>query len=241
MSKREMAHPRAGGEHSVFSLSTTTRAGSSPRGRGTRGSHLQRNGRRRLIPARAGNTAGRRNRALASAAHPRAGGEHSPYIKRRTYGTGSSPRGRGTRFGTGRATRAERLIPARAGNTSASRVARLASSAHPRAGGEHTSPAFTSARSGGSSPRGRGTPADNVERLGQPRLIPARAGNTWRGRTALTRTTAHPRAGGEHCGMVKRSVRRAGSSPRGRGTLNDLIAPRCLARLIPARAGNTPT
>ena len=52
--------------------------GSSPRGRGARGTREWPSATRGLIPARAGSTcvAGRYFRAKG--AHPRAGGEHSP-------------------------------------------------------------------------------------------------------------------------------------------------------------------
>ena len=71
--------------------------GSSPRGRGKR---LVENGAgefRRLIPARAGKTAGHLQRHLHGEAHPRAGGENVDAWGRDVIEPGSSPRGRGKR------------------------------------------------------------------------------------------------------------------------------------------------
>ena len=53
--------------------------------------------------------------------------------------------------------------------------------------------------------------------------------------------SVHPRAGGEHPRRSSFVERAAGSSPRGRGTLNELREVLVLQRFIPARAGNTST
>ena len=96
-------------------------------------------------------------------------------------------------------------------------------------------------RSGGSSPRWRGTPTAHQRGFHLRRIIPALAGNTRRWRRRLYRPPDHPRAGGEHCACAARALRSsAGSSPRWRGTR--LLAPALLLRrrIIPALAGNTP-
>ena len=70
-------------------------------------------------------------------------------------------------------------------------------------------------------------------------LIPARAGKTYERKTGQPITAAHPRAGGENRGRLRKSLHRLGSSPRGRGkqlTVRQNLARR---RLIPARAGKT--
>ena len=93
----------------------------------------------RFIPARAGNTTRPTRRRTEATVHPRAGGEHVANAATSASGTGSSPRGRGTR-GDAKAVRLMyRFIPARAGNTCPGLSASLLSSVHPRAGGEHSS------------------------------------------------------------------------------------------------------
>ena len=70
------AHPRSRGEHHHQSVLRYFAAGSSPLARGT---HFQQGGdftRRRLIPARAGNTVASSLLHRASSAHPRSRGEH---------------------------------------------------------------------------------------------------------------------------------------------------------------------
>ena len=76
--------------------------------------------------------------------------------------------------------------------------------------------------SSGSSPRGRGTHADE-QSFGhrEVRFIPARAGNTrpLAPGACASILPVHPRAGGEHIpDNFSRYSRPAGSSPRGRGT-----------------------
>ena len=172
-----------------------------PRGRGEHASgHHQRRPGRRFIPAGAGNTPRRRRIVIAV--------------------SGSSPRARGTRRGTGqrglRSTvhprgrgehdpdylvqdRQQRFIPAGAGNTPALVVLDR----------PHT----------GSSPRARGTP---------PWAQPYR----WR-------ASVHPRGRGEHV-LGDRLVAPAdGSSPRARGTRTIDARIKTWERFIPAGAGNT--
>ena len=135
-------------------------AGSSPRVRGTPQSYRERHG-GRFIPARAGNTAQEQVAATTGAVHPRACGEHGrlwPHVQQRA---GSSPRVRGTRPAPLRGRIGRRFIPARAGNTPATRCRTMHS---------------------GSSPRVRGTPAQRIDCLRVARFIPARAGNTGRPR-----------------------------------------------------------
>ena len=111
-------HPRAGGEHSSSAVRNAWRTGSSPRGRGTLGcadgiAYVV-----RFIPARAGNTTGRRRTACRPPVHPRAGGEHCAASSIHFLIAGSSPRGRGTRPPSIGPAQTTRFIPARAGNTS---------------------------------------------------------------------------------------------------------------------------
>ena len=72
---------------------------------------------RRLIPARAGNTAVVNVSLWPLAAHPRSRGEHLGLGCGVGVCLGSSPLARGTQGQTGEGNPGTRLIPARAGNT----------------------------------------------------------------------------------------------------------------------------
>ena len=91
----------------------------------------------------------------------------------------------------------------------------------------------------GSSPRGRGTPAEPLAARLDRRFIPARAGNTAACPASPSPSTVHPRAGGEHAMVARALALNGGSSPRGRGTRGGLRGRLEQRRFIPARAGNT--
>ena len=154
---RRPAHPRSRGEHTLYMVSSTSLAGSSPLARGTpRVAHLCSKC-VRLIPARAGNTYDIEFTIRASAAHPRSRGEHGLFFGVLRLLPGSSPLARGTLEEINATSRSARLIPARAGNTRRLTVKRFSRPAHPRSRGEHY---YWSARpelQGGSSPLARGT------------------------------------------------------------------------------------
>ena len=232
-------HPRAGGEHVYIIVLTCRIDGSSPRGRGTRVIWPAWEWGPRFIPARAGNTATLEAMDQAVPVHPRAGGEHNPLRRQRGKQRGSSPRGRGTLLHLARHLLGLRFIPARAGNTYSRSRRTPAPPVHPRAGGEHATGTRTAGRSGGSSPRGRGTQCRPTRDPSRRRFIPARAGNTRRPRAPASTTTVHPRAGGEHAARRPSGTSRPGSSPRGRGTRRTCRRARRSTRFIPARAGNT--
>ena len=73
-----------------------------------------------------------------------------------------------------------RLIPARAGNTVPFGCRVLGGSAHPRSRGEHIYPVADEVAYAGSSPLARGTLRARWSSCLVVRLIPARAGNTYR-------------------------------------------------------------
>ena len=150
-------HPRACGEHESLAIITTHIVGSSPRMRGTRVASLPPFGRRRFIPAHAGNTLYWRSALLTRPVHPRACGEHTHSRPHWIAVGGSSPRMRGTRTDRSVSVVVTRFIPAHAGNTGVRQIMRVLGSVHPRACGEHTTAAALSASLTGSSPRMRGT------------------------------------------------------------------------------------
>ena len=195
---RTTAHPRAGGENLHRQPRRRRHRGSSPRGRGKLSSVKINGWSLRLIPARAGKTPGRWERASSARAHPRAGGENHGDISRPRGESGSSPRGRGKPWTQMRAARCRGLIPARAGKTTPRPLSRWLATAHPRAGGENINAGSYLQTIEGSSPRGRGKRQTSRTDRPPTRLIPARAGKTQGRRASCSRDWAHPRAGGEN-------------------------------------------
>ena len=119
---------------------------------------------------------------ISRTTHPRVGGENRINHLERIRPQGSSPHGRRKRrLHQGRSHNLG-LIPARAGKTSHGPDHRLASTAHPRAGGENPHQGYVEVYAQGSSPRGRGKPVARGLGALCPRLIPA-----WAGKTELTR------------------------------------------------------
>ena len=232
-------HPRVGGEHFVGFLHIFLGNGSSPRGRGTLNKRSTLMGKKRFIPAWAGNTISSAVFQNFESVHPRVGGEHARAQSSVHPDRGSSPRGRGTRkmtlFSTGRS----RFIPAWAGNTVLGIVNAIPISVHPRVGGEHPWVSTLRALPTGSSPRGRGTQFRNAFLDGGRRFIPAWAGNTASESSEFSSDSVHPRVGGEHTTGVGAARRCAGSSPRGRGTRQRVTDKEQNLRFIPAWAGNT--
>src|SRR6185312_16389941 len=210
-------HPRAGGEHRRRETATDPVLGSSPRWRGARGQVVDVGQRVRIIPALAGSTGSRASPRPGSSDHPRAGGEHTAIVSGGEAMGGSSPRWRGaqTRRSSRRAD--SRIIPALAGSTAPSSPPETRTTDHPRAGGEHFGLPRPIDRPHGSSPRWRGAPRDTLRSARRPRIIPALAGSTAFGRSAIYWTPDHPRAGGEHVQTKNAYLVGAGSSPRWRG------------------------
>ena len=215
----------------------------------------------RLIPARAGNTTGSWLSQAVTAAHPRSRGEHHCEGGRTACACGSSPLARGTREYAVDCACLSRLIPARAGNTNAPQDAPGRGAAHPRSRGEHWCVCAGGRCFPGSSPLARGTLLLVVVNGRLVRLIPARAGNTFCSSCRCAPSSAHPRLRGEHGTSSPRARAitgssplargtppltmhrrgRCGSSPLARGTQNAGMHRRTVHRLIPARAGNTPS
>ena len=169
----------------------------------------------RFIPARAGNTGAPASARPTPPVHPRTCGEHVFQLGEAGFANGSSPHVRGTRYGDSRRALRRRFIPARAGNTTARRPARRATTVHPRTCGEHDQSVDAAGSYAGSSPHVRGTPHQHGRQRPPLRFIPARAGNT---------------------GFGQRDF---GSSPHVRGTRAQSHPAADAPRFIPARAGNT--
>ena len=153
---------------------------------------------RRLIPAHAGKTAVLSTLPGLSPAHPRACGENDFSFVSSRFSGGSSPRMRGKLVAVVADLVHNRLIPAHAGKTRIGEAIHSSGRAHPRACGENPHTADTARASRGSSPRMRGK---RIQEHGQdvlPRLIPAHAGKTNKGKVPELQRRAHPRACGEN-------------------------------------------
>ena len=151
------AHPRSRGEHPVIAETCAAYSGSSPLARGTRTLTVTIRRRIRLIPARAGNTPWVCGLWGCLPAHPRSRGEHEDPSPALQVVRGSSPLARGTQVTEGRGQTSGRLIPARAGNTTAFSTPGCTGTAHPRSRGEHEPKFFLFDFRDGSSPLARGT------------------------------------------------------------------------------------
>ena len=174
---------------------------------------------RRFIPAGAGNTKPLNKENGILTVHPRGRGEHGRAVIHGHDPHGSSPRARGTPYG--------------------SRADHRGWTVHPRGRGEHCCRVREHAGQPGSSPRARGTPEELPMETTGGRFIPAGAGNTLGRRVLGAAISVHPRGRGEHVSGRFLGVLARGSSPRARGTLRHLAAGACAPRFIPAGAGNT--
>ena len=87
----------------------------------------------------------------------------------------------------------------------------------------------------------RGTRSEHVSWHCRVGIIPAYAGNTTSRTSSRTLSGDHPRVCGEHVESQTGNLRKAGSSPRMRGTLSDRNDMYLMKGIIPAYAGNTQT
>ena len=235
------AHPRACGENLAALYDIDAEAGSSPRVRGKPRRSRPARPVRGLIPARAGKTFLFSQLHQYGTAHPRACGENLSPVPAGWAQDGSSPRVRGKRTEDLGGDHRGGLIPARAGKTHRPRHSVLLPWAHPRACGENLRDAGAAVWEMGSSPRVRGKRPPGNPHTRRAGLIPARAGKTRAPDAAEPAARAHPRACGENTSPGCRRARGAGSSPRVRGKLVGVRPQRLRQRLIPARAGKTPS
>ena len=190
------AHPRSCGADHTGRAAIATLSGSSPLVRGGRDRSRRRRPDRRLIPARAGRTPPKWPASAPTPAHPRSCGADLISVSVRVVAAGSSPLVRGGPVPLLGHHPRERLIPARAGRTCGGRAGRGCSAAHPRSCGADGSLRDRDGDACGSSPLVRGGPRPGGDRSAGRRLIPARAGRTYRGAAAHPPTGAHPRSCG---------------------------------------------
>ena len=231
--------PARAGANCFQASGGTGEHGSSPR---VRGKPLGRGGAgiiRRIIPARAGQTRFDGASGFDGSDHPRACGANYFWVRHHMSPGGSSPRVRGKHGVREGLERAGRIIPARAGQTSAWRACRPGPSDHPRACGANWAVAADEVRLAGSSPRVRGKHGRQPGGRGPVRIIPARAGQTRCTSPLVMDWTDHPRACGANFTSLRRSSICFGSSPRVRGKHGRQPRGGGAVRIIPARAGQT--
>ena len=104
--------------------------------------------------------------------------------------------------------------------------------------GEQKSTTHSPGGSDGSSPRVRGTGLWQSSMRRTCRFIPACAGNSECGNTSGIRVAVHPRVCGEQAHPQDALGDLDGSSPRVRGTVDEMNIRSSLPRFIPACAGN---
>ena len=131
------------------------------------------------------------------------------------------------------------IIPAYAGNTRSRAPPNTGRWDHPRVCGEHLWWNSSTIASPGSSPRMRGTQPLWRTGDGAGGIIPAYAGNTLCPLGCLKTLRDHPRVCGEHKMLFPAFLKKAGSSPRMRGTRNERCEGFKAGGIIPAYAGNT--
>ena len=261
LSGRGPDHPRACGANKPMEMAEGCACGSSPRVRGKPDDVRESSRHLRIIPARAGQTSDRASRHGSTPDHPRACGANAYAEAHSKNHTGSSPRVRG-KLELGRIVlQSRRIIPARAGQTKRPiwpkprrtdhpracganqevLVLRASFLDHPRACGANMIARRPVGVDIGSSPRVRGKPGGACACLALVRIIPARAGQTHAPYQDCRAHPDHPRACGANYVADTVMPSAIGSSPRVRGKRWREARAARPPRIIPARAGQTPS
>ena len=173
--------------------------GSSPLARGPRYSCGSAGADGRIIPARAGSTAGRETACPSLSDHPRSRGVHMMSLTVTSLHLW--------------------IIPARAGSTERHGDQRAEYQDHPRSRGVHHPWSAHRPRRRGSSPLARGPLWLAHFKHIDVRIIPARAGSTLSMPGLAKPGRDHPRSRGVHHLSPERATRSLGSSPLARGPL----------------------
>ena len=169
--------------------------------------------------------------------HPRWRGEQQVLKSFLVSLGGSSPLARGTGLALFTAHNLARFIPAGAGNSRASSVARSPSAVHPRWRGEQHNRAITDRLAFGSSPLARGTAKFVILLRIFRRFIPAGAGNSGRRRHHSRHSAVHPRWRGEQAVRVDARLHRQRFIPAGAGNRPDLPGQRANSAVHPRWRG----
>ena len=212
-------HPRSCGANPTIYLVSFFCSGSSPLVRGQPTYRSLATMTSRIIPARAGPTRPTGPHRSPRSDHPRSCGANHSHKHLDRLSIGSSPLVRGQLvFVTGDFP-VERIIPARAGPTVRSRISVQPSPDHPRSCGANKFEPLATDRLYGSSPLVRGQLRLRRPARIAPRIIPARAGPTFRVARASRTVSDHPRSCGANPSTSHLKHHTHGSSPLVRGQL----------------------
>ena len=219
----------------------TRAGGSSPLARGLRSRPRLNADIRRIIPARAGFTSTYRPIRALFRDHPRSRGVYLFALLSADAAEGSSPLARGLHGGAGGVIYYVGIIPARAGFTGIEGRGRFHPGDHPRSRGVYTRNETGDYGRRGSSPLARGLRLHLNALDDDVRIIPARAGFTEHAIVRVVGEWDHPRSRGVYSSTGCFPVTFVGSSPLARGLRVHRNRDRHRVRIIPARAGFTPT
>ena len=192
-----------------------------------------------IIPARAGFTRRNGPKPNQISDHPRSRGVYHADGVPAGGPQGSSPLARGLLLAGDFAADGAGIIPARAGFTNPHPHSHFAVTDHPRSRGVYLLDDDLVFGLGGSSPLARGLREAGVGRDHRRRIIPARAGFTWRRRGRRRRWRDHPRSRGVYGRSSIFRTAATGSSPLARGLHLPRERAGPLDGIIPARAGFT--
>ena len=233
-------HPRSRGVYPAGATRRCRAWGSSPLARGLLRQGNRREADQRIIPARAGFTAGPPGPPPDRGDHPRSRGVYVVGVALTAGHRGSSPLARGLPpripyFGY-----PKRIIPARAGFTDAHPPVRALCRDHPRSRGVYQTGGDGRPRAEGSSPLARGLHHLTEDQAAGWGIIPARAGFTASRVASRSYVRDHPRSRGVYSSRATQPAAWSGSSPLARGLPICLVHRALTGRIIPARAGFTP-
>ena len=173
--------------------------------------------------------------------HPRSRGVYIVGLSVVGGVSGSSPLARGLRRRMRKRPSKIGIIPARAGFTPILRRNWWTARDHPRSRGVYHCEDDGMTSIEGSSPLARGLRVSSKPAWGYGRIIPARAGFTNRNDGVLPSFWDHPRSRGVYGVKGKGRSGSVGSSPLARGLPVCRMVVTVRVRIIPARAGFTPT
>ena len=232
-------HPRSCGANINTTFYPHRSYGSSPLVRGQQRAGYRQPAPARIIPARAGPTMKLQRLLYFTSDHPRSCGANLFAVFFELSSAGSSPLVRGQRGIASRSGHQHRIIPARAGPTSAYAMRTGATQDHPRSCGANVVHGFVFLSPCGSSPLVRGQPAKSWPSPCPRRIIPARAGPTTLRIFGSVISPDHPRSCGANPTVTASGAHTCGSSPLVRGQPSRASRIRVDPRIIPARAGPT--
>ena len=170
--------PRLRGEYGRLPVPLIVPVGSPPLARGIQSVMLEPSPPRRITPACAGNTHGRRLDVLVIGDHPRLRGEYIPVLAPPPPAKGSPPLARGIPPIDPYRTKGGRITPACAGNTTVVIFCKVYIRDHPRLRGEYCGIIKHIPLSLGSPPLARGIHIHSTRNFPTPGITPACAGNT---------------------------------------------------------------